>query len=104
MDEPDDDVDFSLPSTRLGCARCELELTTVRRHLDGLSYENVNDAEVRAGLRASRGFCAHHAWQFLEVTRDSLGAALIYRDILGVVLSELQALASSDPVSHLLRR
>ncbi len=104
MDNAVDDVDFSLPSSRLGCARCDLELTTVRRYLDGLSYENVNDVEVRASLRASLGFCTHHAWQYFDVTHDSLGVAIIYRDILGMVLAELRILARDSPVSHLLRR
>lgn len=104
MDDFLDDVDFALPSTRVGCGYCQLELTTVRRFLDTLSYEHVNDVEVRAELRAAHGFCAHHAWQFLDVTHDSLGAAIIYRDVLGLVLAELSALARDDPVSHAFRR
>ena len=98
------DSEFLLPSTRPGCRRCELELTTVRRYLDGLSYENVNDLEVRATLRAARGFCAHHAWQFLDITHDSLGAAIIYRDVLGAVLEELGQLAGGDPHPRIPRR
>ena len=81
-----------------------MELTTVHRYLDGLSYENVNDVEVRATLRAARGFCAHHAWQFLDVTHDSLGAAIIYRDVLGTILAELGPLAGRHSFRQFLRR
>lgn len=97
-----DYLDSLLPTTRRGCSRCELELTTVNRYLDGLSYENVNDVQVRAELRAARGFCNHHAWQFVDVARDNLGTALIYRDVLGTLLAELRPIAEGGVGSRLI--
>ncbi len=97
-----DYLETLLPTARRACSRCDLELTTVNRYLDGLSYENVNDVQVRAGLRAARGFCNHHAWQFVDVARDNLGTALIYRDVLGTLLAELQPVAEASVGSRLI--
>lgn len=69
-----------------GCPICHLNRRGISRYLDALSYENVNDPGVRAILRAYRGFCSHHAWQFLEETRDGLGTAIIYRDVVSSLL------------------
>jgi len=96
VEEDLDYLESLLPTARRGCSRCDLELTTVNRYLDGLSYENVNDVQVRAELRAARGFCNHHAWQFVDVARDNLGTALIYRDVLGTVVAELRPIAEGS--------
>lgn len=70
---------------------CRLGLRAVSRHLDVLSYENVNDPRTRSELRAARGFCNWHAWQFAEEIHDGLGTAIIYRDIIGELLDVLGA-------------
>ncbi len=80
-----------------GCPICGLALRTANRHLDALSYEGVNDPGIRASLRASRGFCNHHAWRFLEELRDGLGTAIIYNDILNALLRSLAGRA--DPAA-----
>ena len=69
-----------------GCPVCRLGLRAVSRYLDALSYEGINDPGSRAELRAARGFCHWHAWQFVEEVRDGLGTAIIYRDVIGEVL------------------
>jgi len=100
-------IESFLPWTRRSCSWCDLELRAVNRYLESLSYENVNDVQVRLRLTAARGFCHHHAWQFVEVARDNLGAALIYRDILGVLIEVLRPLASerdTKPVRNFLSR
>lgn len=74
-----------------GCPVCRLGLRAVSRHLDVLSYENVNDPRTRSELRAARGFCNWHAWQFAEEIHDGLGTAIIYRDIIGELLDVLGA-------------
>ncbi len=73
-----------------GCPVCRLGLRAVWRYLDGLSYEGVNDPRSRAELRAARGFCCRHAWQFAKGMRDGLGTAIIYRDVIGELLHILR--------------
>ena len=74
-----------------GCAVCRLALRTAARQLDILSYENVNDLDLRAKLRDARGFCNRHAWQLLEQTRDPLGVALVYKDVINTLIPELRS-------------
>ncbi|MHB1417604.1 MAG: DUF6062 family protein [Chloroflexota bacterium] len=72
-----------------GCPICKLAGRTAFRFLDILSYENVNDPGIRAQLRASRGFCNYHAWQFFDEADDGLGTAIIYGDIVDSLLKVL---------------
>lgn len=86
---------------RDGCPVCRLALRSVERFFDSLTYENTNDPGIRAELRASRGFCNRHAWQYAE-WRDGLGAAIIYRDVLREVLREVDG-APDEPMELLAR-
>jgi hypothetical protein len=83
--------DLAEALTMPGCPICRLSLRHVSRFLAAVSYEYVNDPGVRAELRAARGYCAGHAYQFLRDTHNGLGTAIIYRDIVGWVLTELNA-------------
>src|SRR5689334_7480909 len=65
-----------------GCAICRLTLRSVGRFLQSVAYEQVNDVEFRTNLRRARGFCNTHAHQWQRETRNVLGTALIYRDLL----------------------
>src|SRR5215210_7681192 len=65
-----------------GCVVCRLAARSVRRYLEILSFESVNDYGLRGQLRRSRGFCNLHAWQLLDTVRDPFGAGIIYRDVL----------------------
>ena len=65
-----------------GCAFCRLAARSVSRYLDILSYENVNDVDLRATIREGIGLCNRHAWQFIDGTRTPLGTAIIYRDLI----------------------
>src|SRR5438067_8650335 len=65
-----------------GCVVCRLSLRSVRRHLEALSFESVNDYGLRAQLRKARGFCNLHAWMMLDEVRDPFGTGIIYRDVL----------------------
>lgn len=64
-----------------GCPICRLAARSVRRFMDTLLYENVNDPGVRGAVRGARGFCNAHAWQ-LQAIGGALGLALIHRDVL----------------------
>lgn len=73
-----------------GCPVCRLSLDSIAHSLDSLAYEQVNDPGLREQLRASRGFCPHHAWQFVHQPSSGLGVAIIYRDVLGEVARILE--------------
>ena len=79
-----------------GCPICRLANRSVVRYLDVLAYENVNDPGTREKLRAARGFCNCHAWRYVEETRDLLGTAIIYRDVLHSVVEAIKTQSSPD--------
>ena len=72
-----------------GCPICVLTLRSVGRFIRSLAYERVNDLEVRADLRAARGFCNVHAYRWLREAHSVLGTALIYRDVVRAALGDL---------------
>jgi hypothetical protein len=74
-----------------GCPICALVVRSVQRWLGTVAYEQVNDIQLRAALRAARGFCNAHAHQWLRETHSVLGTAIIYRDVLHAALRELDA-------------
>lgn len=61
------------------CAMCDLEIRDVRRYLESILYEYVNDAGVRKDLIRSRGYCHRHAHMLLELG-DGLGTAILYHE------------------------
>ncbi len=73
-----------------GCPVCTLVEQGALKTLDGLMYEQVNDPYTRQRLVESHGFCNWHAWMLPSVHNSSLGAALIYRHLLGETLEHLQ--------------
>lgn len=79
-----------------GCPVCALTLRAVGRHLRAYVVEGVNDLDIRARLRASRGYCNRHAHQFWGEIRHQLGVAMIYQD---VVINLIRALEAADPTA-----
>ncbi len=77
-----------------GCPVCRLTHQAARRYLDGISYEMVNDPDVRQELRDSLGYCAVHGQEWLRL-QDALGTAIIYRDVLNHLLQTMQAQAQA---------
>jgi len=73
------------------CALCELESRSMRRYLDNLLYENVNDVGIRGDLTRSRGYCRRHAHMLLEFA-DGLGTAILYRDQVKLFIEFLKGL------------
>lgn len=71
------------------CPICYLTKVAVKRYLDVLSYETVNDPQERAKLTAAGGFCNRHAWQWFSLN-DALGTALIYQDVAKLVAAKLE--------------
>jgi len=84
-------AEVQLALARPGCAVCHLPHRAVGRFLKALSYEQVNDIELRTDLRASRGFCPSHAQRWLHQTGNVLGTALIYTDAIKAALEDLSA-------------
>jgi hypothetical protein len=76
-----------------GCAICALALRGLRRSMEGLAYEAVNNIAIRAELRAARGFCAAHG-QMLRDVRSALGTSIIHRDILGAATAALEGMGA----------
>lgn len=78
------------------CPVCRLSLRAVKRYLDSLSYEYINDPSERAALRAARGFCNRHAWQWWDEQVDRLGAAIVYLDVLTTVARRLEKMQPAE--------
>ena len=87
-----------------GCAICALTLRSVGRFIRSLAYERVNDLQVRAELRAARGFCNVHAHRWLREAQSVLGTALIYRDVVRAALGDLDAASTERGKVGLLDR
>jgi hypothetical protein len=74
-----------------GCPVCtNLERGSLKT-LSDMLYEQVTDPASRRGLVESRGYCNWHAWMLPTVQNSPLGAALIYRHLLGGALDRLKA-------------
>ena len=71
-----------------GCPICNLVNQSVRRRMDSMLYEQVNDPGTRRKLIESRGFCNEHSSLLLELGHP-LGVAIIYRDIVDSLSAEL---------------
>lgn len=83
--------DFIEACGESGCPACRLEQAYVKRYLDHLFYESVNDIDLRKTLRANLGFCAEHGWLAATQKRPyRLGLAIIYKDVLNNVMRQLK--------------
>jgi hypothetical protein len=75
-----------------GCPLCRLSLKLVRRYVDSILYEYVNDPGVRAEFRQTRGYCNEHAWWMADVRGSGLGVAILQRDVIETMLDTLESL------------
>jgi hypothetical protein len=77
-----------------GCPFCTLSELTVRRFLDAVMYEDVNDPAFRERLRQTLGYCNEHAWRLTQLPGGTaLGVAIIYQDLLRTVEERLGQVA-----------
>ncbi len=81
--------DVSEALAQSGCCICRLAYSAVRRYLESLLWEFVNDPGVRETLRAARGFCREHSWQ-VQSMGSPMGVAILWRDLLTQEVAELQ--------------
>lgn len=73
-----------------GCAFCRLSEVSANRYLDAILWEMVNDLEVRAELKAARGYCPEHV-RLLARAGAALGVAILSKDVLRTLLDLLAA-------------
>lgn len=79
-----------------GCPACWLSQRTVSKYIYMLFYEHVNDVPLRAGIRASLGYCPEHTWALRNASLgNALGVSIIYHDILTNILRALPASESN---------
>ena len=78
------------------CPFCALEAEGQTRYLDALLYESVNDPDVRAALRKSRGCCVRHARLLVE-RRDAFAAAILLADQVQGLMEFLADLEARPP-------
>ena len=74
-----------------GCPFCALEIESVRRYMETVLGESVNDPGVRAKLVRSKGYCGRHSAILLQA-RDCLGTAILCQDQVKLVLDFLNRL------------
>ncbi len=75
-----------------GCPVCRCVADESRAYLDALLYEQVTDVDTRRAIRASWGFCNWHTWMLLEIASSLFGAAIIYEDLVTLVLRRTEDL------------
>ncbi len=73
-----------------GCPICQLVTNSVARHLDDLIFFSAVKPDIRAEIRAARGFCNEHAGQLAQLVGKGLGVALIHEDIIDTVMEDLE--------------
>jgi hypothetical protein len=87
------------------CPLCRLSEKWVNGYLDALMYEDVNDTGTREVLHQSLGFCNEHAWRLPDTGGGApLGIAIIYHDLLGRMMRELQEARFQRPNTFSLRQ
>ena len=75
--------------TQMGCPVCRVGMRSVKRYLRSVFYEYVNDIDTRARLNKRLGLCPEHAqWLLNTRTADTLGASIIYENIVKIFLRE----------------
>lgn len=62
-----------------GCPLCRLEMESVRRYLETLLYECVNDPDIRSELLNTKGYCPNHARRLAKMG-NAFGISILYQD------------------------
>jgi len=86
-----------------GCPICFLVLKSAHKSMDDFLYESVNDPGLRQDIKASQGFCNRHAWQ-LHKFGDGFGQAIVYSDLMSIILKELEDIDETTSLKELVKR
>ena len=96
--------DLLLACKQTGCPVCRLSARSVKRYLEALFYENVNDPGTRDNLVKSLGFCDEHVRLLLNTRiADGLGASIIYENIVKVILRKFPQQHESSQSARAIR-
>jgi len=91
-----------------GCPVCRIEQRSLKRYIENLFYESVNDIKTRERLRTSLGFCREHARLTVDKKLgNALGFAIIYNDVITNILRGIEnndAPQNARPLSGLLKQ
>ncbi len=90
---------FPLP----GCAICNLLQHDVQRLIDNVLWEHTNDPFVLDKMRASRGLCNEHGWQFIEMAH-ALNVAVFYEPALQEILKILDETVLEPKPQNVVKR
>lgn len=92
--------------TREGCPVCLVTLERMTRVMDLWQYEGASDAKSHEMLIRLQGFCPRHTWQLAQLVSLPMAfpLALLYRDILPDILSDMQRRLEQLPVPWLPER
>jgi len=85
------------------CAICVLVARECEQHMEMLFHEGIMDPGVRLGLHEAYGFCNAHAWMALRTPAADAGLAIVYDDLIRMVLphiTELARLRDKQRASH----
>jgi hypothetical protein len=85
-----------------GCAICKLVARQSVRHLETILNEGLMDAGVRTRLYDSLGLCNLHGWIATRMPFGDVGLAILYKDLLGLLLPHFDRLAGAlqPPFAH----
>ena len=86
-----------------GCAVCNLLQHDVHQLIDNVLWEHTNDPFILDKMRASRGLCNQHGWEFIEMAH-ALNVAVFYEPALDEILKILDDTAIDLKPQNLMRR
>ncbi len=72
-----------------GCPVCNLVNKNVKKYIENILYECVNDQSTNKSLLESNGFCQKHA-DILLTFKDAMGISILYERILSTILLKLE--------------
>jgi hypothetical protein len=78
-----------------GCAICRLVARQSARHIQMLLNEGIMEEGVRRRLYESFGFCNLHGWIATEMAFGDVALAVLYEDLIGRLLPQLDRVASA---------
>jgi hypothetical protein len=86
-----------------GCAICNLLRHDVHQLIDNVLWEHTNDPFILDKMRASRGLCNQHGWQFIEMAH-ALNVAVFYEPALHELLKILDDVVIDPKPQNLVKR
>ena len=86
------------------CALCQIARQNNPRYVETLLDEAVIDVEQRDAWRAAKGLCNWHAWMAVKTPQAAGSLAILYHDVLGHDLTQMESVAALDGRQRSARR